>query len=92
MKILMVVVVIIILFVVVFAIGKATGIFKGFNSGVTAEETDSKVKVPNVVGMTEEDAKAALNKKGLGYHVTYEESDKYEKGKVCEQKTEAGTK
>ena len=92
MKILMVVVVIIILFVVVFAIGKATGIFKGFNSGVTAEETDSKVKVPNVVGMTEEDAKAALNKKGLGCHVTYEESDKYEKGKVCEQKTEAGTK
>ena len=92
MKILMVVVVIIILFVVVFAIGKATGIFKGFNSGVTAEETDSKVKVPNVVGMTEEDAKTALNKKGLGCHVTYEESDKYEKGKVCEQKTEAGTK
>lgn len=92
MKILMVVVVIIILFVVVFAIGKATGIFKGFNSGVTAEETDSKVKVPNVVGMTEEDAKAALNKKGLGCHVIYEESDKYEKGKVCEQKTEAGTK
>lgn len=92
MKILMAVVVIIVLIIVLFTIGKAVGIFKGFDTGITAEETDDKVKVPNVLGMTEDEAKEALNKKGLGCKVTYEESKQYEKGQVCEQKTEAGTK
>ena len=89
-KILMAVVIVIILFIAIFAIGKATGLFKGFDKGITAEEDDDKVKVPNVIGMTEEDAKETLNKKGLGCHVSYEESEKYDKGVVCDQKTEAG--
>lgn len=88
-KILMAVVIVIILFIAIFAIGKATGLFKGFDKGITAEEDDDKVKVPNVIGMTEEDAKETLNKKGLGCHVSYEESEKYDKGVVCDQKTEA---
>lgn len=89
-KILMAVVIVIILFIAIFAIGKATGLFKGFDKGITAEEDDDKVKVPNVIGMTEEEAKKMLNKKGLGCHVSYEESEKYDKGVVCDQKTEAG--
>lgn len=89
-KILMAVVIVIILFIAIFAIGKATGLFKGFDKGITAEEDDDKVKVPNVIGMTEEKAKETLNKKGLGCHVSYEESEKYDKGVVCDQKTEAG--
>ena len=63
MKILTIVVAVIIVFIAIFAIGKAAGIFKGFGSGITAEETEDKVKVPNVVGKTEEEAKKILNDK-----------------------------
>ncbi len=90
MKILMIVVAVIIVFIIIFAIGRAAGIFKTWGPGITAEESESKVKVPDVVGMTEEEAKEALNKKGLGITVTYEESEKYEKGLVCEQNPEEG--
>ena len=92
MKILTVVVAIIIVFILVFAIGKAAGIFKG-GFGIDTVDTDekAKVKVPNVVGMTEDEAKKTLNKKGLGFKVVArEESKKYEEGTVSKQKTEAG--
>ena len=92
MKILTVVVAIIIVFILVFAIGKAAGIFKG-GFGIDTVDTDekTKVKVPNVVGMTEDEAKKTLNKKGLGFKVVArEESKKYEEGTVSKQKTEAG--
>ena len=45
MKILTIVVAVIIVFIAIFAIGKAAGIFKGFGSGITAEESEDKVKV-----------------------------------------------
>ncbi|WP_278456221.1 Stk1 family PASTA domain-containing Ser/Thr kinase [[Clostridium] scindens] len=92
MKILTIVVAIIIVFILVFAIGKAAGIFKG-GFGIDTVDTDekTKVKVPNVVGMTEDEAKKTLNKKGLGFKVVArEESKKYEEGMVSKQKTEAG--
>lgn len=93
MKILTIVVVVIIVFILIFTIGKAAGLFK-FGPSINTEENDSsKVKVPNVVGMTEDEAKEALKKKGLGMKVVArEESKKYEKGTVSEQKTEAGKK
>lgn len=64
MKILTIVVAIIIVFILVFAIGKAAGIFKG-GFGIDTVDTDekTKVKVPNVVGMTEDEAKKTLNKR-----------------------------
>ena len=92
MKILTIVVAIIIVFILVCAIGKAAGIFKG-GFGIDTVDTDekTKVKVPNVVGMTEDEAKKTLNKKGLGFKVVArEESKKYEEGTVSKQKTEAG--
>lgn len=93
MKILMIVVVVIILFIAIFAIGKAAGIFKSFGSGVTAEEDEKQVTVPDVVGKTEEEAKEILKKKKLGCKVVErKESDKYEEGTVSDQKTKAGTK
>ena len=93
MKILTIVVVVIVLFIAIFAIGKAAGIFKSFGTGVTAEENDEQVKVPKVVGMTEDEAKKTLNEAGLGYKVaSREESEKYEEGTVCEQSVEAGEK
>ena len=93
MKILTIVVVVIIIFILIFTIGKAAGIFK-FGPGINTEENDSgKVKVPDVVGMKEADAKEALKKKGLGMKVVArKESKKYEKGTVSEQKTDAGKK
>lgn len=93
MKILMTVVIIIILFIIVFTIGKTAGIFK-FGPSLKQEKTEEKeVKVPSVVGLTEDEAKRTLNEKGLGYKVVErKESNKYEEGTVSEQKTEAGTK
>lgn len=92
MKILMIVVAVIIVFIGIFAIGKAAGIFKSFGPGVTEEASD-EVKVPDIVGLSEEDARAALKKKKLGMKVVKrEESKKYEEGIVCEQKQKAGSK
>ena len=93
MKILTIVVAVIIVFIAIFAIGKAAGIFKGFGSGITAEETEDKVKVPNVVGKTEEEAKKILNDKKLGFKVVArKESKKYEEGLISKQSVEPGEK
>lgn len=91
MKILTIVVVVIIIFIVIFAVGKAAGIFKSAGTGITAEESEKQVEVPNLVGETEENAKKMLNELGLGFKVvSREESDKYEEGTVCEQDIKAG--
>lgn len=88
-RILTVVVAIIIAFIVIFAIGRAAGIFR--IGPESSNETEDMVEVPNVVGMTEDDAKGTLNDEGLGFKVvSREESKEYEKGRVSEQKTEAG--
>lgn len=93
MKILMGVVAIIIAFILLFAVGKATGIIKGFGSGIKPDETNEEtVKVPDILGMSEDEAKAELKKKDLGIKVdSREESEKYDEGLVSEQKTKAGT-
>ena len=95
MKILMIVVALIIAFILIFAVGKAAGIFKSIGSGTTTEDSSDKdtVKVPYIVGMTEEEATKALKDKNLGIKVdSREDSEKYEEGTVSEQKTKAGTK
>lgn len=91
MKILMIVAAVIIGFVILFMVGKAVGIFK--SPGLVETEIKSQVSVPDLVGMTEEEAKAALAKKNLGYHVSDNKpSDKYEKGIIMSQETAAKTK
>ena len=95
MKILMIVVALIIAFILIFAVGKAAGIFKSIGSGTTTEDSSDKdaVKVPDIVGKTEEEATKALKEKNLGIKVdSREDSEKYEEGTVSEQKTKAGTK
>lgn len=95
MKILMIVVALIIAFILIFAVGKAAGIFKSIGSGTTTEDSSDKdtVKVPDIVGMTEEEATKALKDKKLGIKVdSREDSEKYEEGTVSEQKTKAETK
>ena len=95
MKILTIVVVAIIVLILVFTVGKAAGVFKSFGGITTQEEEDKsgKVTVPDVRGMSEENAKALLNKKRLGIHVvTRKESKKYKAGKISKQTPEAGEK
>ena len=95
MKILTIVVVAIIVLILVFTVGKAAGVFKSFGGITTQEEEDKsgKVTVPDVRGMSEEDAKALLNKKRLGIHVvTRKESKKYKAGKISKQTPEVGEK
>ena len=95
MKILMIVVALIIAFILIFAVGKAAGIFKSIGSGTTTEDSSDKdtVKVPDIVGMTEEEATKALKDKKLAIKVdSREDSEKYEEGTVSEQKTKVGTK
>ncbi len=55
----------IIVLILVFTVGKAAGVFKSFGGITTQDEEDKsgKVTVPDVRGMSEENAKALLNKK-----------------------------
>lgn len=92
MKILMIVAAVIIAFAVLFMVGKAAGIFKSVPK-VTEETGQAKVTVPDLVGMTEEEAQEELSKSGLGYKVAGREaSDKYDEGVIMEQKTAANKK
>ena len=76
MKILMIVVALIIAFILIFAVGKAAGIFKSIGSGTTTEDSSDKdtVKVPDIVGKTEEEATKALKDKKLGIKVDSKET------------------
>lgn len=92
MKILMAVAAVIIAFVLLFMVGKATGIFKSFSNPLQKEEEAAKVEVPDLEGMTEEEAKKALSKRNLGYIVEGREaSDEFEKGEIIRQNPEKGT-
>lgn len=85
MKILMIVAAVIIAFIVLFLVGKAAGLFKK-GPGVTATQTQTQVKVPNVVGMTKDEAADVLSKKNLGIKVSKQmPSDEYEKGLIISQ-------
>lgn len=85
MKILTIVVAVIIVLVLGLVVGKATGLLK-FGSKITAEDSKEKVKVPSVIGKTEDEAKKILNAKGLGVKIkARRESNKYEAGVVMEQ-------
>lgn len=95
MKILTIVVAIIILFILVFAIGKAAGIFKSLGNGIVAEETKDEEKVPSLLGMTEDEARAYLKEHKLELGITVvsqEESNKYGKGQICKQTPGEGEK
>ena len=90
-KILTIVAAVLIALVLIFAVGRAVGIFR-FGPGTSAESS-KQVTVPDLVGMTEAEAKAALDKLDLGYKITErKESEKYEEGRVISQDPKAGKK
>lgn len=57
----------------------------------TTADTTEKVKVPDVIGKTEEEAKAMLNQMGLGYKPSYQPSATVAKGTVIAQGTKKDT-
>lgn len=62
-----------------------------FNKGILALDTENKIKVPNLVGKTEGEAKQILEESGLKCKVTARrESKKYDEGYVIEQNPEEG--
>ena len=83
MRILLIVAGVIVALLVIFLVGNAVGIFSG--PGITATK-EEKVEVPDVRGMTEEEAKDELNDKNLGMRVSGREaSDKYDEGEIISQ-------
>lgn len=91
MKILLVVAAVIIAFMVIFMVGKTAGIFKAV-PGITSEDEDLKVAVPNLLGMEEKAGQKKLNGMDLGFDIVGREaSDKYEEGQIMKQSIEAGT-
>lgn len=91
-KILTIAVAVIVVIVLGVVVAKATGFFQ-FGPGISSEKESDKVKVPDVVGLTKEEAIEELNKAGLGYKLgTEKESKKYEAGIVMEQSPKPGDK
>lgn len=92
-KILKIAVIVIILFVVVFAVGKAAGVFKSIGQGKIVDDTTEEVEVPDILGMTFDEAKAELKKRDLGIKRAGEEdSEKYEEGEISAQTPGSGEK
>ena len=92
MKILMIVAAVVIAIAAIFMIGKAAGIFQSV-PGIEKEEGVAKTTVPDVVGMTKEEAIEALNKRDLGYRIIAQKtSEQYEKGEIMEQKEKPNKK
>lgn len=92
-KIMTIVVAVIIILVLALVIGRAAGLFRFGGSGTQQEEDSGQVEVPDVVGMTLDDAKKELNDAGLGWKIgKQEESARYDKGYVMGQDPEDGEK
>lgn len=93
-RIMTIVVAVIIVLVLALVIGRAAGLFRfGPGTSVQEEEDSGKVKVPNVVGKTLDEAKETLNDAGLGWKIgKQEESAEYEEGYVMAQDPENGEK
>lgn len=93
MKILTIVVTVIFIFILIFVIGKATNLFGVGPGESTNIEEEEKVKVPKLVGLTEEEAKDACEEQGLVLKVAKRDySTEYEEGLIYKQRTQADTK
>ncbi len=92
MRILMIVAAVIIAFLILFLVGNAVGIFRGPGLATTKEE--EQATVPDLRGMTEDEATKALNDLGLGIKVENERvpSNEYDEGEVVSSDPSAGEK
>lgn len=90
-RILAIVAAVICVILVVLGLGSVLGLFgkNGNSSGVTETK---KVEVPNLVGHKEDEAEEMCKEAGLQMVVILrQESEQYDTGLVCEQKTQEGT-
>ena len=80
----------------VFFIVKNTGVFDKTEEPGQVQQADNKdedmVEVPDLVGKTEEEAKALVEAVNLGKQMVGEEASDQEKGKISSQDIPAGTK
>ena len=85
-----------IIVVLIVYIVNVTGLFKGgIGKNLTEQSTveEKMIEVPNLVGKTEDEAVETVKNSGIGIRYVGEEpSDEYDKGIICYQETEAGTK
>ena len=94
MKILAIVTAVIIIFVMIFMIGKATGLLK-FGPGITAEETEKTVSVPDLRGKTVEEAQELVSSKKYDFKIEISEEKKsaqYKKGQIISHTPGRGEK
>ena len=87
---------VIIIAIVIYIVGSFFGLFH-FGTKKNSSDKDSKtqaeqVEMINVVGMTEDEAVAALKKAGISYEIVYESSDDVEEGDVIQQSADEGDK
>jgi serine/threonine-protein kinase len=87
---------VIIALVVIYLIGSIFGWFK-FSSkpaeDTKVEESEGNIKVPDLLGKTKEEVKAALEAKGLKFkNAGTRASEKYKKGLACHQNIKSGSK
>ena len=87
---------VIIIAIVIYIVGSFFGLFH-FGTKKSDSDKDSKtqaeqVEMIDVVGMTEDEAVAALKKAGISYEIVYESSDDAEEGEVIKQSADEGDK
>ena len=86
-----------VMIVLIIFISRAAGLIGG-NADPTpkpqqqAQETDNLVEVPDLLGKTEEEAKALAKEVTLGTQMIGEQASSQEKGRICAQDIPAGTR
>ena len=88
----MIVAAVIIAFLILFLVGSAVGIFSG--PGLATSTEEEQVEIPDLRGMTEDEATKELNDMGLGIKVENERvpSNEYAEGEVVSSDPPAGEK
>ena len=95
LKVVVTLAIIVIAAVIIFMVVKSEGFFDkmSIDSPIKEEEETKQVSVPYLIGLTEDEAKDALSKEGLGYGVSKrEQSDEFERGQIISQSPEADQK
>ena len=95
LKVVVTLAIIVIAAVIIFMVVKYEGFFDkmSIDSPIKEEEETKQVSVPYLIGLTEDEAKDALSKEGLGYGVSERvQSDEFERGQIISQSPEADQK
>lgn len=95
LKVVVTLAIIVIAVVIIFMVAKSSGFFDklSVDSPIKEEEETEQVSVPYLIGLTEDQAKEALAKEGLGYSVSErKQSDEFARGEIMDQSPQADEK